>query len=235
MFAEPTNADARELLAETFERLAHGAENATWRNCYLVGPAELRHGVRATDIATSGFLAGLTITQILDAIAVRVDGPRAWSERLSIDLHLTDLEERYRLELSNGVLVHFPEPDGDPADLTATLTKAQLLALLAGGGADGIRYEGDSGVLPRLLAVLDDPDPNFAVVTLNPAARRVGPAGHPAAVVAQDRQAQSMRCRRSACSAGLAVRARARASAARAWSGRPTARRSSARVAWNRW
>ncbi|WP_342212993.1 alkyl sulfatase C-terminal domain-containing protein [Nocardia neocaledoniensis] len=46
-----------------------------------------------------------------------------------------------------------------------TLTKQQLLGILAGKGLDGIDVSGDPGVLQRLLGLLDDPDPNFPIVT----------------------------------------------------------------------
>ena len=51
-------------------------------------------------------LLALTPEQIFDAIAIRVDGPRAWDEALSIGIELTDADEAYRLDLRNGVLVH---------------------------------------------------------------------------------------------------------------------------------
>ena len=51
------------------------------------------------------------------------------------------------------------------ADLTLTLTKAQLLGLLAGRGLDGIQVSGDPAVLTALLGLLDTPDPAFPIVT----------------------------------------------------------------------
>lgn len=49
--------------------------------------------------------------------------------------------------------------------MSLTLTKAQLLALLAGEDPEDIEHTGDLGVLRTLLSVLDKPDPDFAVVT----------------------------------------------------------------------
>ena len=37
VFAEPSHAEARALLADTFEQLGYGAENGTWRSVYLSG------------------------------------------------------------------------------------------------------------------------------------------------------------------------------------------------------
>ena len=48
----------------------------------------------------------MTVTQLFDALAIRVDGPKAWSERFALAWDITDTGERYRMELSNGALVH---------------------------------------------------------------------------------------------------------------------------------
>ncbi|WP_327659932.1 MULTISPECIES: alkyl sulfatase C-terminal domain-containing protein [unclassified Streptomyces] len=42
----------------------------------------------------------------LDAIAIRIDGPRACDENLTVDLVLTDENTRHRLTLHNGALTH---------------------------------------------------------------------------------------------------------------------------------
>ncbi|MFI7706614.1 alkyl/aryl-sulfatase [Nonomuraea sp. NPDC049480] len=167
VFADEGNKEARDLLAEVYTRLGHGAENATWRNFYLTGALELADGIvpAAADTAVPDLIAALTVEQIFDSLAVRVDGPRAWHERLAIDWHLTDLGERHRTTLSNGALIHRADPPGETADLTLRLTKAQLLGLLSGRGVEGVEREGDATVLRRLVAVLDRPVPDFAIVT----------------------------------------------------------------------
>jgi alkyl sulfatase BDS1-like metallo-beta-lactamase superfamily hydrolase len=108
--------------------------------------------------------AALTVEQLFDSIAIRVNGPKAWSDHLTIDWHVTDLGERYRMTLSNGVLVHYQNPGPGDAHLTFTLTKPQLLAMLAGGGLEGVEHEGDLGALQRLLSVLETPAASFAIV-----------------------------------------------------------------------
>ncbi|MEV0626719.1 alkyl/aryl-sulfatase [Nonomuraea wenchangensis] len=168
VFADEGNKEARDLLAEVYTRLGHGAENAAWRNFYLMAALELTDGiVPATPERTApDVLAALSVAQIFDTLAVRVDGPRAWHERLAIDWHLTDLGERHRTTLSNGALIHQPNPPADvPPDLTLRLTKAQLVGLMAGKGVEGVEREGDTTALKRLVAVLDHPIPDFAIVT----------------------------------------------------------------------
>ena len=76
---------------------------------------------------------------------------------------LTDTGESYRLDLRNGVLVHRDAPV-DGADLIIRTTRAALPGLLA-GSTEGATLEGDAGVLARLMAVLEAPDPDFAIVT----------------------------------------------------------------------
>jgi alkyl sulfatase BDS1-like metallo-beta-lactamase superfamily hydrolase len=171
VFAGPDDADARAALAAVYDRLGHGAENGTWRNFYLTAAMELR-GTRAevaVDTANPETTAALTVDQLIDSLAIRVDGPRAWDLRLTMDWHLTDEDRIWRLTLSNGALTHRSSPAGQPhpgpADTTLTLTRPQLLGLLAGGSPTGVTVGGDTGNLSRLVGLLDDPDPAFAVVT----------------------------------------------------------------------
>ena len=51
VFAEPENGEAKELQARALEQLGFGAENATWRNFFLMGAKELRDGVAGTATA----------------------------------------------------------------------------------------------------------------------------------------------------------------------------------------
>jgi alkyl sulfatase BDS1-like metallo-beta-lactamase superfamily hydrolase len=168
VFANPDDSAAREALAGVYERLGYGSENATWRSFYLTGALELRHGPKASPLGDigAGMAAALTIEQLFDTLAIRVDGPRAAAESLVIDWQFTDTGTGLRLTLSNGALIPTVNPKTSvKADLTLTLTKLQLLGLLGGGGLDGIEHAGDPAALTRLLAVLDEPDPAFPIVT----------------------------------------------------------------------
>jgi alkyl sulfatase BDS1-like metallo-beta-lactamase superfamily hydrolase len=173
VFAEPDHAAARELLADTFEQLGYGSENGTWRSVYLSGATELRDGNFGTPTATNApdIIASLSPEMMFDAIAVQVDGPRAWDEQLSIDVVLTDSDERYRLRLANGVLTYSGAPQRGEADARITTTRRALPALALGAltpeqlTEHGIEVSGDAGALARLTAVLDPGDPDFAIVT----------------------------------------------------------------------
>jgi len=164
VFADPDNGAAREFLAGVHTQLGYGSECGTWRNNYLTGAAELREPPAPNEWSPGGMAAALTITQFFDSIAIRINGPRAWDARASIRWHFTDVDETYRMELSNGVLIHHRTEREDPADLVVTLTKPQLLGLV-GGAADGIEFDGDQSVLQTVLSLTEEPDPNFAIVT----------------------------------------------------------------------
>lgn len=107
VFADAANQDARELLTPTLEQLGFSIENATWRNFFLSGAAELRgSNFGAPTVATSAdMIAQLKISQTFDAIAISVDGPKAWDLDLSIDWVFPDEGRQFRSTLKNGVFV----------------------------------------------------------------------------------------------------------------------------------
>jgi linear primary-alkylsulfatase len=174
VFADPGNEEARALQADALEQLGYGAENATWRNFYLMGAEELRGGVTGTpsDTRAPAILAQLSVAQILDGMKVRLNGPRAWGKRLAIGWQVTDPDERRLLRVENGVLQHRPWKQGAEAEATLVVERQALNELL-GGTADlaalaesgRLRVEGDGAKIGELLGLLDEPDPGFAIVT----------------------------------------------------------------------
>ncbi|MEV0799353.1 alkyl sulfatase dimerization domain-containing protein [Kribbella sp. NPDC050281] len=173
VFAQPDHAAARELLADTYEQLGYGSENGTWRNFYLSGATELRDGSFGTPTiaASADVVSNLSPDMLFDAFAIQLDGPRAWDQTLSIDVVFNDVDERYRLRLSNGALTYSSAPQRGDADVTLTLPRASLPALAQATtdpvalAAAGIDVAGDAGVLDRLFGLLDPGDPNFTIVT----------------------------------------------------------------------
>lgn len=169
VFADPDDTAAREALAGVYTRLGHGAENAIWRNFYLAGALELREGVKPSPVVSGGggMIGGaLSVEQLFDTLAIRINGPRAADESLVIDWQFTDIGTTVRLALSNGALIQAENPTAPGAvDLTLSLTKAQLPGLLAGHSLDGIEHTGDPGALGKLKGLLDTPNPAFPIVT----------------------------------------------------------------------
>jgi alkyl sulfatase BDS1-like metallo-beta-lactamase superfamily hydrolase len=165
VFTAPDDASARELLSEALTRLGYGSECATWRNNFLTGAQELGNPPQPIGANAGGMMTALTVTQLFDSVAIRIDGPRAWDTSGSIRWHFTDSGEVYRMELSNGVLIHHPTTRTDPADLVITLSQPQLLSLLAGAGNDGVQFDGDAKLLATIVALTDQADPAFPIVT----------------------------------------------------------------------
>ncbi|MGX1032840.1 alkyl sulfatase dimerization domain-containing protein [Streptomyces sp. SAI-097] len=166
VFTDPDDTRAKRQLATLYVRLGRAAENAVWRNFYLTGAQELMHGIKPAPKPTTGtdLHGALTVGQLVDGLAVRVNGPAAWSLRLALDWHIGDVY--WHLRLANGVLTWTSDASPAPdSALTMAMTKPQLLALLAGKGTDGITMTGDRSQLAQLLAVLDTPDRRFPVVT----------------------------------------------------------------------
>ena len=170
IFTDCEHTAARALYSDTLEQLAYGAENATWRNFFLSGAAELRDGNLGTavQVASPTMLSQLTPEQIFDSLAIRVNGPRSWDLDLAFDITFADSDANYRLALRNGVLV-YREIAPDPASATATLRLASKMRLLGAAFGDftspGLELSGDETALQSLLGALDAPDPSFNIIT----------------------------------------------------------------------
>jgi alkyl sulfatase BDS1-like metallo-beta-lactamase superfamily hydrolase len=168
VFADPDNREARELLADALTQLGYQAESGPWRNVYLTGAKELREGVTALPFVSTtspDVLAAMPTDLLLDFVAVRLKYPDAAELTGTTVLELTDVDERYMLELSNGVLHNRPLDAAveETADATITTTRAQLIELLvsddlaaAMARGEGISIQGDPSPLRRALDLLDD-------------------------------------------------------------------------------
>ncbi len=173
VFADPDNREARELQARALEQLAYGAENATWRNFFLMGAHELREGPAGTAVSIApDFVASLEDGQLFDAIAIQIDGPRAGERSMTIAWHFTDTGRAYTLVLANGVLRHRVGAPPGAVDATVRVSRAGFNGLIAGVSqpqdllaAGDLTIEGNAALFGELLGLLDPPDPNFAIVT----------------------------------------------------------------------
>ncbi|OAA73495.1 Beta-lactamase-like protein [Cordyceps fumosorosea ARSEF 2679] len=176
VFAAPggDGAEGRAVLADTYEQLGYGAENGPWRNFYMSGAAELRAGGSLGTPLASGsgdMLAQMTPEMLFDTLAVRVDGPKAWEEKVCIKVVLTDAAVTYHLWLSNGALIYTSAEKLIKADVTITGTSRALSAIVIHGldpaklEEKGLKITGDGGALSRFGALLDSGDASFNIVT----------------------------------------------------------------------
>ena len=179
VFAEPDNAEARHLQADALEQLGYQAESAPWRDFYLTGAQELRHGHLSSRPGSgpgADTVAAMTTELLLDYLGVRIDGLRAAERTWALDVVVTDRAERWRLGVERGALHATPVAAGSAGradiDLRVEATHAGLAALVFGSRplaeleADGaVAVTGDRDRLLALLAVLDAFSLMFPIVT----------------------------------------------------------------------
>jgi alkyl sulfatase BDS1-like metallo-beta-lactamase superfamily hydrolase len=175
VFAEPGNQQARELLAAAYDQLGYQAESGVWRDVYLTGALELRHGAHAaaTNLASArGLLDRLPLELFFASVATRLDGAEAQGRDTKINLVFTDLGETWVLWLENAVLHHRRGEPAPDAAATVRLTRDLLLRLVTGEAgvrelvfSDDLSVEGSRLELLGFLSLLDRPGGTFPIVT----------------------------------------------------------------------
>jgi alkyl sulfatase BDS1-like metallo-beta-lactamase superfamily hydrolase len=177
VFAEPGDAEARELLARAYDQLGYQAESGVWRSVYLTGADELRHGAPESGGLAARFagdiLARIPLELFFAAMATRLDGPAAAAqEPLTLNFVFTDVGETHVLRLENAVLHHARREADGGAAATVKLTRDLFLRL--GTGQVGLRelvfsdeldVDGSRAAVLALFRLLDPVDPDFAIVT----------------------------------------------------------------------
>ena len=166
VFADPANAEARQLGADALEQLGYAAESATWRNAYLLGALELRQGVPATTArapVSPDVVRAMSLDLFFDYLGVRINGEKAEGRRIVVNWVFTDLDRRYVATLDNCALTYLADRSSDAADATVTLERATLntvvLRELTFGDAVAcglVRVEGDAAKVAELFGLLDD-------------------------------------------------------------------------------
>ena len=175
VFADPENRQARELQAAALEQLGYQTENPTWRNEYLMGANELRHGVPraiAMRVGSRDTLRAMTVELLLDYLGIRLNGPRAEGKTIAMNWSFTDTGETYAVTLENAALTYTAGMQLPAADATITFRSATLDRVLVGETtldkeieAGSIRIQGDRRKLAELLSLLDSFEPMFNIVT----------------------------------------------------------------------
>jgi len=176
VFAQPDHKAARLLLAKTYDQLGYRAESGPWRDFYLSGASELRHGVQGSMLDMKraiGLLEHVPVERFLDSMATRLKGPDAVDEDISVNFHLTDLEENHRLWIENAVLHHRKEPvDTEAADVTMHMTHDFLLKLVTKQAglkemifSDELNVDGSRTTLLKFFSLLESPEGGFNIVT----------------------------------------------------------------------
>ncbi|MBW3139636.1 MBL fold metallo-hydrolase [Ferrimonas balearica] len=169
---QPDNQKARDLLADSYEQQGYQAETMAWRNSYLQGAYELRTGFVADSIkaASPDVIANTPTGMMLDYLAVRLNAPKAEAAGLDFNFQLIhpELNEVYYGEVSNANMANIQIDKPVEADLTLTISKADLTRVLLGDGtlAERANIKGDAELLGQLKAVLDTFESDFEIVPL---------------------------------------------------------------------
>ncbi|KFG77759.1 beta-lactamase domain-containing protein [Metarhizium anisopliae] len=192
VFADDTNTAAKEELISVYTTLGYGCENGTWRNIYLTGAYELDQGPQAAINAISlESLMSVDLDELIDVLAITVDGPRAFSEEgVTIDFMIGDMKASpkqptegagWHVRLSNGAVtgravkyVPSPEPRDPNVTLTVWLLHTALVELVASAVAgkptsidslENVTTYGDTAAWDTITSLVTQPNVAFNIVT----------------------------------------------------------------------
>jgi len=167
VYAEPDNKEACALCADALEQMGYQAESATWRNAFLYGAQELRHGVfqiPARAAMSADTLAGLSTDVLFDALAIRLDPAKAAGQSFVLNWRITDRDETLVLCLKHCTLTHRIGDWSTSAAAAITTTRATLdkLMLRAVTPQDALssgtlKVDGDASRFALLFGMLDQP------------------------------------------------------------------------------
>jgi alkyl sulfatase BDS1-like metallo-beta-lactamase superfamily hydrolase len=167
VYAEPANKEARELCADALEQMGYQAESATWRNAFLYGAQELRHGIfrmPARVMMGADTLAGLATDVFFDLMAIRLDPAKAAGQSMVLNWHFTDRAEKLALTLKHCTLSHRIGQWSGQAAASITTTRATLDAIVLGKTtapeamtSGGLRIDGDASRFAVLFGMLEQP------------------------------------------------------------------------------
>lgn len=168
VFADPANMEAREMEAAALEQLGYQAESGPARNAYLVGAQELRSTkpVQGRTMISEDVMSGMSLSQLLDYLAVRLNGSEADGEDFKMDLIINDTSDKAVILVKNSVLNFWVNEPSTQADVTVYMPRKTLeqLALDPSLLPADVITTGDSSVFERFIEMLDVFDPGFNIV-----------------------------------------------------------------------
>lgn len=172
VFADPQNANAKALLADSFEQQGYQSEAATWRNMFLSAAHDLREGPKPGSSTTSlDMISAIPTDLLLDSIATRLDPAVIGSAALTLNFNFADRNEKARVTVENAVMIsEIGEAHAKPA-VTLTGPRQFFLGLfflklpLAQLEAAGLKIEGDRAAIEALQAAIETPPNVFNIVT----------------------------------------------------------------------
>jgi alkyl sulfatase BDS1-like metallo-beta-lactamase superfamily hydrolase len=175
VFAKPSNKNARELLAKCYDQLGYQAEAGPWRDNYLSGAYELRHGSieDGIDIADmAGIFKHTPVSEFFNSMAVRLNGPKAEGKNLIVNVIFSDTNESYTLTIENAVFHHRQYSPTSRENATLKITHELFLQMIMKQVSiketlfsDDLEVDGSIMDLVQFFRLFDNPTGTFKLVT----------------------------------------------------------------------
>ena len=175
IFSQPSHEKAKTLLAKTYDQLGYLAESGPWRDFYLTGAYELRHGgpeIGLVPASMKNVLLQTPVHKFLENMEVSLNGPEADGKSLRIKVNFTDLQQQYVLILENSVLRHKEANAETQANTTINITRSLFIDLIIGEAGlkdtlfgDELNIEGSKLDLLSFFSLIEKPKGTFNIVT----------------------------------------------------------------------
>ncbi len=174
VYAEPDNQAAKDLLADSFEQFGYQQESPSVRNSFLGAAYELRSGIPegiSPKTLTPDVVNQMTTEMFLDFVGILLDSRKAEGMEFTINMIVPDEGTRYVVELSNETLTNIEGRSAANPDLTLTVDKKLLMAVMMGQGtfaqyieSGDMKADGDLSVIQQLKSTMTRFDPLFELM-----------------------------------------------------------------------
>lgn len=174
VYAEPSNTQAKDLLADVYEQIGYQKESPSVRNSFLGAAYELRHGIPSgASPKSSGpdMIKAMTTELWLNSLAISMDSKKADGMKFVINLKTPDNGETFVVEMSNSALTNIKGHQVANPDLTIIVDRSDLNGVMGGqttfdalAASGKARFEGDRSKFEQLKSVMSSFTPDFELV-----------------------------------------------------------------------
>lgn len=172
VFADPEKAEARQLLADSYEQQGYQSESAIWRNQFLVAADELRNGApEAFATQSPDLISAIGTDLLLDSAAARYDPTRMIDGSITVQLEIIDRKETAVIEANDRVMIGRVGQTADTPDVVIRAPRQMILGMLflkmpiEQMKAAGLQIDGDPAAMQALIDALDPLAGGFNIVT----------------------------------------------------------------------
>jgi alkyl sulfatase BDS1-like metallo-beta-lactamase superfamily hydrolase len=170
VFADPSNQEARNLLADTYTKLGYATENAPWRNFYLTGASELRNGINTSLMSDNklsnspDIITNMPLETFYNYLAVRLDADKAKGKQYSFNLIFPDIDTEMSVYLEHQILYNRMGILAENPTATITMNKSifnkiitQQTTGMKMALAGNIKMEGDRQAYQDFQTLVSEP------------------------------------------------------------------------------